>query len=181
MVKAANSRYEPSKRSDYWLKLKKDYIEDREERERLGLGGVGGTMDSLDLVPIGAWYGHGRKSQWFSPFLMAAYDESTGKLQSVCRCMSGFTDVFYKEMTEHYQELAFVSETPPSDVVTDERPAVWFRQPAEGQKCEVWELRGADITLSPVHKAGVGLVHPDRGLSLRFPRFVRKRPGLAVP
>lgn len=36
-------------------------------------------------------------------------------------------------------------------------------------------LLGADITLSPVHKASVGLVDESRGLSLRFPRFVRQR------
>ena len=41
---------------------------------------------------------------------------------------------------------------------------------------QVWEIRGADITLSPVHMAAAGLVHPQRGLSLRFPRFIRKRP-----
>ncbi|KAL6223528.1 hypothetical protein ACLB2K_006913 [Fragaria x ananassa] len=49
--------YSPSKRTDTWLKVKRDYME--------------GLCDSLDLVPIGAWHGNGRKAGWYSPFLMA--------------------------------------------------------------------------------------------------------------
>lgn len=37
--------YEPDKRSDAWMKLKKDYT---------ALG------DTIDVVPIGAWHGQGR-------------------------------------------------------------------------------------------------------------------------
>ena len=90
------------KRTSAWLKLKKDYV--------TGLG------DSLDLVPIGAWHGNGRKAQWWSPILLAVWDADAGKLVAVCKCMSGepramvticllltgnppgigFTDVFYK-------------------------------------------------------------------------------------
>lgn len=33
----------------------------------------------------------------------------------------------------------------------------------------------ADITLSPTYTAAIGLVSEDRGLSLRFPRFLRVR------
>jgi len=59
---------------------------------------------------------------------------------------------------------------PPSWVTTRERPAVWF------QPSEVWEVAGADFTLSPVHTAGAGLVPgSSRGISVRFPRFVRVR------
>lgn len=39
----------------------------------------------------------------------------------------------------------------------------------------MWEIRGADITLSPVYSAAKGLVSVERGLSLRFPRFLRRR------
>ena len=58
---------------------------------------------------------------------------------------------------------------PAEGVETGENAQYWF------QPCEVWEVRGADITLSPVHMAAAGLV-AERGLSMRFPRFIRKRP-----
>jgi hypothetical protein len=57
------------------LKLKKDYV--------TGIG------DSLDLVPLGAWYGNGRKVKWWSPILMGLYDQKTGRCVAVCKCMSG--------------------------------------------------------------------------------------------
>ena len=63
------------KRTSAWLKLKKDYV--------LGVG------DSLDLVPIGAWHGNGRKAAWWSPILLAIWDEISGQFIAVCKCMSG--------------------------------------------------------------------------------------------
>jgi DNA ligase 1 len=40
---------------------------------------------------------------------------------------------------------------------------------------EVWEMRFADVTLSPVYTAAIGLVSEERGLSMRFPRFIKVR------
>ncbi|TVU35488.1 hypothetical protein EJB05_17379 [Eragrostis curvula] len=147
--------YSASKRCDSWLKIKRDYVE--------GLG------DSLDLVPIGAWYGNGRKAGWYSPFLMACYNPETEEFQSVCRVMSGFTDEFYKEMKEFYSGERIVPKKPVY-YKTDEQPELWFT--AE----QVWEIRGADLTLSPVHHAAIGLVHPSRGISVRMPRYIRSVP-----
>ncbi|CAN6933722.1 unnamed protein product, partial [Brassica oleracea] len=156
MVKSldVDAGYCPTKRSDSWLKVKRDYVD--------GLG------DTLDLVPIGAWHGNGRKAGWYSPFLMACYNPETEEFQSVCRVMSGFSDAFYIEMKELYSEDKILAKKP-SHYRTGETPDMWF--PAE----VVWEIRGADLTVSPVHSAALGLVHPSRGISVRFPRFICKR------
>ncbi|KAI0143649.1 ATP-dependent DNA ligase [Xylariaceae sp. FL1272] len=187
--------YEPDKRLDSWLKVKKDYS---------------ASFDTLDLVPVAAWHGMGRKSKWWSPILLAVRNEETGSLEAVCKCMSGFTDAFYKANRKFYDDGSGVSEskttednepreenenssesdgneeaedgepaqkgryknvrrTKPGFVEYAGHPDVWF------EPQEVWEMAFADITLSPTYTAAIGLVSQERGLSLRFPRFLRKR------
>ncbi|PPR05814.1 hypothetical protein CVT26_010094 [Gymnopilus dilepis] len=157
-LKSLPSTYEPDVRTSGWLKLKKDYMD--------GMG------DSMDLIPVGAWHGNGRKAQWWSPVLLAVWDPEAGRPVALCKCMSGFTDSFYTSMKEHYSTG--------SDNCSTQRkwdcefggfvPDVYFRPH------EVWEIRGADsITESPVSVAAKGLAAPSRGLSLRFPRFIRVR------
>ncbi|KAI4352147.1 hypothetical protein L6164_006427 [Bauhinia variegata] len=155
MVKSLDvAGYSPSKRADTWLKVKRDYVE--------------GLNDSLDLVPIGAWHGNGRKAGWYSPFLMACYNPETEEYQSVCRVMSGFSDSFYIEMKEFFSGDKILPRKPPY-YRTAEEPDMWF------SPLVVWEIRGADFTVSPVHHAAIGLVHPSRGISIRFPRFICTR------
>jgi len=161
MLKSLYSKYKSSdtreKSGGYggWRKLKKDYVDT--------------IADSIDVVPIGAWRGNGRKNKWFSPFLLAVYDPDSGDFQSLCRCMSGFSDDFYKEKSIFYSNRLL--ETKSSVVSTNENPTFWF------EPCEVWEIRGADLTISPVHHAGRGQMmgSAGEGISLRFPRFVRLR------
>ncbi|XP_050227399.1 DNA ligase 6 isoform X2 [Mercurialis annua] len=153
MVKTLDfkAEYSPSKRTDTWLKVKRDYVEE--------------LNDSLDLVPIGAWHGNGRKAGWYSPFLMACYNPETEEFQSVCRVMSGFSDAFYTEMKDYFSGDRVLLKKPPY-YRTGEVPDKWFSAEL------VWEIRGAEFTVSPVHQAAVGLVHPSRGISMRFPRFI---------
>ncbi|KAL7891932.1 ATP-dependent DNA ligase [Trichoderma sp. SZMC 28014] len=153
--------YEPDKRLDSWLKVKKDY---------------NSNFDTLDMIPVAGWHGQGRKAKWWSPILMAVRNEESGTLEVVCKCISGFTDTFYKANKEFYdngeesgepkniklQRPSFIEYNGPS-------PDVWF------EPQEVWEMAFADITLSPVYTAAIGLVSDERGLSLRFPRFLKKR------
>jgi DNA ligase-1 len=166
--KAAKSRrkpllatYEPDKRLDSWLKVKKDY---------------NSSFDTLDMIPVAGWHGQGRKAKWWSPILMAVRNEESGTLEVVCKCISGFTDSFYKANKEFYdngeesgepkniklQKPSFIEYYGPN-------PDVWF------EPQEVWEMAFADITLSPVYTAAIGLVSDERGLSMRFPRFLKKR------
>jgi len=128
-------------------------------------------------VPIGAWHGNGRKAQWWSPVLLAIRDTRTDRLVAMCKCMSGFSDSFYRSMRDRYPENSENCSKLPlwGDVqVGGYSPSVYFRPH------EVWEIRGADVTLSPVSVAAQGLVSEDRGLSLRFPRFVRVREDKSV-
>lgn len=153
--------YEPDKRLDSWLKVKKDY---------------NSSFDTLDMIPVAGWHGQGRKAKWWSPILMAVRNEESGMLEVVCKCISGFTDSFYKANKAFYddgeesgepkntklQKPSFIEYHGPA-------PDVWF------EPQEVWEMAFADITLSPVYTAAIGLVSDERGLSLRFPRFLKKR------
>ncbi|WFC95116.1 hypothetical protein MBRA1_001759 [Malassezia brasiliensis] len=132
--------YEPDKRTEAWLKVKKDYLAD--------LG------DALDLVPIGAWHGMGRKTAFWSPILLAVYDPETGVYEAVCKCMSGFSDAFYQELNTRYGST---QDPPPSFAhdgmyaLGDVRPAVLW------PPTEVWEIRGAEITASPT---ALSALHP---------------------
>ncbi|KAJ5799642.1 uncharacterized protein N7518_001710 [Penicillium psychrosexuale] len=148
------STYEPDKRLESWLKVKKDYST---------------SSETLDLIPIAGWHGQGRKAKWWSPILLAVRNPETGSLEAVTKCMSGFTDKFYQSNKEKYAQGSTNVISRPSYVEYHGEPDVWF------EPCEVWEMAFADITLSPTYPAAIGLVSEERGLSLRFPRFIGVR------
>lgn len=159
--KALLSTYEPDKRLDSWLKVKKDYST---------------TSETLDLIPVAAFHGSGRKAAWWSPILLAIRNAETGQLEAVTKCMSGFTDAFYKANRAKYDpddaDSTTVLPSKPHYVEYNGgagTPAVWF------EPQEVWEVAFADLTLSPTYTAAIGLVSEERGLSTRFPRFLRVR------
>jgi DNA ligase-1 len=152
--KALLATYEPDKRLDSWLKVKKDY---------------NSSADTLDLIPIAGWHGQGRKAKWWSPILLAVRNPQTGSLEAVTKCISGFSDKFYQAHKEKYEEGSDNVISKPGYVEYAYSPDVWF------EPQEVWEMAFADITLSPTYTAAMGLVSEDRGLSTRFPRFLKVR------
>jgi DNA ligase-1 len=156
MIKSAESVYEPSKRSTSWLKLKKDYID-----------GIG---DTLDLVPIGAWLGKGKRHGSFGSYLLACYNADKQTFESIARVGTGLSDEDLDTFWTLLNETGKCRQQKPETVLCSPaiKPHVWI------VPSSVWEIKAADLTLSPIHSAAQDFV-VGSGVSLRFPRFVRVR------
>jgi len=157
MVKAMDATYEPSKRSTNWLKLKKDYMT--------------GAADSFDVVPIGAWFGKGKRTGVYGSFLLAIYNPQTEEYQTISKIGTGFSE---QQLEEHSAKLREFEIPGPRNYyrygdAAAMQPEVWFEAKA------VWEVKAADLSISPMHQAARGMVEPGKGISIRFPRLVRER------
>jgi len=168
--------YDPGKRSLRWLKLKRDYID--------ALG------DSLDVAPIGGYYGTGKRAGAFGAYLLGCWDPSSRKWQSMGKLGSGFSDAELAEWHEYFTEgegrtePAASAEALPEwlDVAEEGLPVGFARPDAWLRPTTLWEVRAAAISLSPTWGAARGTVPGggERGLALRFPRFLRARPDKAL-
>lgn len=152
-LQGEEATYEPSRRSIKWLKVKKDYL--------------AGTGDSLDLVVIGAYYGKGKRTNVYGAFLLACYDSDNESYQAVCKLGTGFSEEDLELHHSTLKQLEVAGKRGYYDV-GEAKPDVYFEPKV------VWEVLAADLSLSPVYTAAKGLVE-QRGISLRFPRYIRIR------
>ena len=131
MAKNPDAPYQPGSRVGYMYKIKP-------------------VMETLDLVIVGATWGEGRRAHWMASFLLALMDDDTGRLLSVGRMGTGFTDKQFEEMTSLLKPK-IISE---SGREIKLKPEI------------VVEVAYEEIQKSPTYESGY---------ALRFPRLVRIR------
>ena len=146
---ADGSAYRAGARGFWWIKYKREYTV--------------GLSDSIDGVVVGGFLGRGRRAGRYGAFLLAVYNPKLDRFESFCKVGSGFDDAQLAEMPKRLARFE-VDERPP-EVITGLKPDRWIRPGV------VLEVRGAELTLSPVHRAGLGSIRAGAGLALRFPRF----------
>jgi DNA ligase 1 len=89
MIKDPKSFYTPGARGMSWFKLKKE-------------------LATLDVVVVGAEFGHGKRNSVLSDYTFAVRDESTGELLPIGKAYSGLTDVEIAQLTEHFKQNTIV-------------------------------------------------------------------------
>ncbi|QQG49520.1 MAG: ATP-dependent DNA ligase [archaeon] len=152
VVKDPSSTYRAGAREFAWIKLKREY------RSEL--------TDTIDLPVIGAFHGRGRRAGTYGTYLLGAYDPGRGVYSSVAKLGTGFSDEDLQTIPKILKP--FESHVRPANVESGVVPDIWFRPKI------VLETIASELTLSPVHIAGMGRIRPGAGLSLRFPKFTGK-------
>jgi DNA ligase-1 len=149
MAKALDSKYEAGARGYQWIKFKKEYSAE--------------LSDTIDLVIVGAFAGRGKRAGTYGALLMAAYDDTADMFRTTCKLGTGFDDDLLSILPEKLK--AARRDNRPARVDSKLEPDVWFNP------TEVLEVRGAELTVSPVHTCAWDVIRPGAGLAIRFPRF----------
>ena len=152
MLKTLTAPYRAGTRGSNWLKLKREY------QNELG--------DSLDLVVIGAYFGRGRRTGLYGTLLLGTYNPEEDNFPSICKVGTGFTDESLDQLFQILSNKVTLKKN--SRIVSEMEADVWFEPEL------VLEIVASEITLSPIHKTGLGLIRKDTGFALRFPKFTGK-------
>ena len=129
-----------------------------------------GLGDSVDLVPLGAYFGKGKRTGVYGAYLLACYDLDTEEFQSVCKIGTGFSDEDLKTLAEGLNEHKISNKSSQYNVSDQLACDVWF------DAVQVWEIKAADLSKSSAHRGAIDKTgQSGRGIGLRFPRFERLR------
>ena len=81
---------------------------------------------------------------------------------------TGLSDEMLAKVYSYLKDLEI--DKPPSNLKFKEKNIdVWLLPKY------VWKIKCADLSISPIYCASIGSVEPNRGIALRFPRFMRER------
>jgi DNA ligase 1 len=131
MAKAPESPYASGRRGAQWLKIKR-------------------PLETLDVVVVGAEWGHGKRRAVLSDLTFAVRDEATGQLVTIGKAYNGLTDAEIRTMTDRLLTLTIEDHGHYRTV----RPEI------------VLEVAFNHLQRSARHASGY---------ALRFPRIVRIR------
>ncbi|MEM0138115.1 MAG: ATP-dependent DNA ligase [Thermoplasmatales archaeon] len=143
------SIYKAGAREFLWIKYKREYQLEME--------------DTVDLAVVGAFAGQGKRSGRYGALLMAIYSKEEDKFKTICKLGSGFTDDQLENLPRMLQR--FLIPNRDRRVDSEISADFWF------QPSLVLEVKGAEITLSPVHTCCRDVIKKNAGLAIRFPRF----------
>ncbi len=136
MMKNLNSIYKPGSRVGFGVKVKP-------------------TMDTLEVVIVGAEWGEGKRGQWLSSFVIAVRDPETNSFVEIGRVGTGIKEkveegVSFEQLTELLKPL----------IIEEKGKEVKVRSEV------VIEVDYEEIQKSPTYSSG---------FALRFPRLVKLR------
>lgn len=143
------SIYRAGARGWLWIKFKRDYQAE--------------LADTLDLVVVGAFAGHGRRKGTYGALLMASYNTDLDRFETVTKLGTGFNDEVLFNLPNMFADFRIEKK---SAMVESKMEADFWFEPGI-----VMEISGAEITLSPIHTCAMDLVRKDSGIAVRFPRF----------
>lgn len=151
VVKKWRSPYDVGKRGFTWVKFK-------QEKGKAG----GGLSDTIDGVVMGYYRGRGRRARLgIGAFLLGVkkkFDDDY--FLTVSKIGTGLTDDQWRKMRKLCDREAVASKPKNYEIDKNLFPDVWCRPKI------VVEIEADNITVSPLHSAG---------LALRFPRLVQFR------
>ncbi|MEK7188234.1 MAG: ATP-dependent DNA ligase [Patescibacteria group bacterium] len=153
MIKKIDAPYKAGARGYHWVKYKKTTEE--------------GVADTIDCLVMGIYKGKGKRAGFgVGAFLAGVLDPTSSRLRgasrfkTVSKIGTGLTDEQWREMKTRSTKLEIRNKPPEYEVDKNLEPDVWVKPSL------VVEILADEITISPIHTAG---------LALRFPRLIRFR------
>jgi len=152
IAKDLSSRYTAGNRGFSWIKFKRSYQ---------------GTIDTIDAVVLGAFYGQGKRSdKGLGALLVGVYNQETQKYYTIAKVGTGLSDDLLLELGKELSDLRI--EKKAIDIITNIEPDYYVIPKI------IIEINYDEITESEIHTCCFSRTK-GTGLALRFPRLVKVR------